>query len=414
MNFRRINGAWYQVVHAYENLSDVWEIAVDVNFSEVWTEGDTLFTLFNESEEEKAEVPLERTKGAKTVFSGEYDNLTLSVYEAMDTHIAVFHEPNGNTDVLENVGLDIGAHKTDVLMNGYMSGKKAVFCCVLTDAELQALENGAVPKLARPSLADGADFMGTPYAVAWTSDRKYGVIDENGDWVVQPVYDLIDHAHPNFRQKYFLCWSRSGKNKEHLIVLDGSTLEEIFSLENADSFGSGMENPLLLRVYADGDGSNSYFYSMETGEKLFANNDFYDGGSDINGRYEEWADGYPRRVVIANDAAFRGAYLADDRGNPVTREYDYIIPLIWIDGRGLFLTEQFSGQRGWVGSYIPGKAYDGRYEYGVEDYKCGLMDQNGNTVAGMEYVAVQFVSIDEIHMIREDGSSTIITSSDWM
>lgn len=414
MNLRHIDGAWYDITHDFSGDDDDWKLSFSVNATKVWTEGDVLLTQHCDSDGEDALIPVESMKGAKPVFSGEYDNLTISIYDTLETHIAVFHEPDGNSDVLKDVGLDIGVHMTDILMNGYMSGKTAVFCCVLTDAEVSALESGAIPELVRPSLAEGADFMGSSYAAVRTDEDKHGVINAAGEWVVSPTYDLIDHGHHKSEKKYFLCWTRSGKKAYKVTVLDGDSLEKLFEVGDKSCFGSCVENPSILCLYPKGEGSNAAYYLLPTGEKLFEEDDFYDGCAYVSGFYGESVEGYPQRIVIQNNSADRGAYLADNHRNPVTGEYAHIISLFWAGEKGLYLVEQFSGTRGWCGSYASGELYDGRYEYAKDDYLCGLIDQDGNAVTPIQYVSIEIISRNEILLTRPDGEVDVITSDMWM
>lgn len=413
MNTRHIDGAWYDINHSFGKSSDRWDINVRVDCIDIWTEGDTLVTFYRDGDSLDLALVPESMKGMKPVFSGKYDNLELSIYDAIETYIAVFHEPVGNAESLEYIGLDINSYETDILMNGYMNGKMAVFCCVLTDAEVLAIESGAVPKLIRPSRLIDADFIGSAYAVVYTSNNKCGIIDRSGEWVVEPKYDAIDYGYEEFlTQKQFLCWTGYGKESK-VTVLDGNTLEILMTAEGYSRTYSDFENPSILCLYTADEDMECHYYLLPSGERLF---DSSESERDVfrTARYEETVEGYPQRIVMRESKADGKAYLADNYGSPVSDTYDNIIPLFWKNDKGLFLAEYIPSAVDWYGDYSSGEVYNGIEQYGVADYCCGLIDQDGNAVTGMDYVAVEFVSIDEIRMIREDETFVTITPADWM
>lgn len=113
--------------------------------------------------------------------------------------------------------------------------------------------------------------------------------------------------------------------------------------------------------------------------------------------------GYPERLVIqmngigSKDAA---AYLADNHGKRITGNYFHILPLIWANDKGVYLTQQGEG---FVLEAASADFYD--YEYSGEDpmWRCGLMDEDGNTIADCSYTGVRILSREEIWLEEPDG-----------
>lgn len=80
----------------------------------------------------------------KKLFSEKYDGLEIDVYRAIDSLIAVLHIRGLNGDELTG-SVRIGDGRGAIPVTGYADKKNAVFCCVLSEEELEALKGGAVP-----------------------------------------------------------------------------------------------------------------------------------------------------------------------------------------------------------------------------------------------------------------------------
>ena len=74
------------------------------------------------------------------------NGLELAVYEDMETFICVIHELEAPGDV-EDVTLLLDGVDHDIRLRGYLDGDDAIYCCVLTAAEAEALDHGAEPAL---------------------------------------------------------------------------------------------------------------------------------------------------------------------------------------------------------------------------------------------------------------------------
>ena len=125
----------------------------------------------------------------------------------------------------------------------------------------------------------------------------------------------------------------------------------------------------------------------------------------VDGWYRCMADGYPERLIAeyAN-----GSRLIDLTGNPVSEVYSRITPLIWKDGRGVFLidtwdpseTDQF-----FVGLQIRcGEALSFLNSEG----RCGLMDENGTIIAPIEYTSIEVTEDLNILLGGADGSTVVL------
>ena len=143
MNLRVIDGSCFLVLRPERAYSEekplIWRAeSMSLNFF-----GDEALTLDGVSRP-IASAPEQDDGDRAQVFSQDYDGLDISVYRAMDTNIAVLHQSNPEADALDGM-LQIGSPSIPV--RGYRSGKQAIYCCVITDAELGALVGGAKPEI---------------------------------------------------------------------------------------------------------------------------------------------------------------------------------------------------------------------------------------------------------------------------
>lgn len=161
---------------------------------------------------------LERTDG----------DIALTVYRGLDASIAVFIVSNGDEDYLFEQELYIGDSAVGTKLAGYMDGNSAVFCCILTDAEVNAIEKGSLFRIdyEPESLNANYHYHNSPYASVRRGTGRNGIINREGEYVIEPVYSVIgrpdmDSFHMDTPNP-FLCESE-GK----LTVPDGETLAVI-------------------------------------------------------------------------------------------------------------------------------------------------------------------------------------------
>ena len=403
MSLNRIGGSWYAVLRL-EETSDSKDIHyelcnVDYNFSEP----DVL------TAEEKSCVSVEMALHPQDMstkrpdFNAQYGNVRISLFPALGATAAVIVEENADKDLLQDVQLQVG-NGYGALMNGYMDGKNAVYCCMLSDETAREIRNGAKVSLYRPSFARDADFQGTAYAAVQKGTGDWGIVNTRGEWVVEPQYNYISRPNPENchwdTPRYFLC--RNVEGGTSLTVRHGETLQVIADLPGEYENGA---NPAVFTTYTD-DGTN--VYSSLTGEKLFSTNGafFMPGLGDGNWVCPEYVflvEGYPERLVIQMngigdpDAA---AYLTDNYGNRISGDYSHILSLIWTNGQGVYLTQQGEGYLLEAASV---EFHDYEYSGDNSTWRCGLMDENGNTIADCIYTGVRIISREKIQLQDAKG-----------
>ena len=92
-------------------------------------------------------TPGKQSHEPKRKWSGTFGEIDCDVYTGSDMIIAVLHWDH-MTDKSALTGVvRIGDAGTDIPVSGYLSDGKAVYCCALSNAEYQALKDGAEPRI---------------------------------------------------------------------------------------------------------------------------------------------------------------------------------------------------------------------------------------------------------------------------
>ncbi len=330
-----------------------------------------------------------------------------------DVHanVAVITVPNVDTNNLTNCALRIG-DRVSIPVNGYMDGESAIFCCALTDAEAAHLENGAKAQIKTPSAFERAAYFNDEYHIVRDETDLVGIMNSDGTYVVQPVYDSISQSnmadslfeYPATIAIPFFCF----RNKEELTILDGETLDTIAQYAAVNGTISAYYlNPSAFEMR---DNRGTRIMSLRTGDRLFVIPQAASGSSEdaiecVDGWYRCMADGYPERLIAeyAN-----GDRLIDLTGNPVSEVYSRITPLIWKDGRGIFLVDTWDPsdpEQFFVGLQIRrGEALSLPDSEG----RCGLMDENGKIIAPVEYTSIEVTEDLNILLGGADGSTVVL------
>lgn len=145
---RRIGPDWYIIVRPGEKFGRKWEMYWRVSSYALRAEGDSLYSEFDrQTVEEHAALELLSMNDAAAVYARESEALTIEVYEALDGNIAVIREKNAAIRGREGVRLIIGGWDAGVEMSGYGDGKETIYCCMLSDAELNQLRANAKAEL---------------------------------------------------------------------------------------------------------------------------------------------------------------------------------------------------------------------------------------------------------------------------
>ncbi len=415
---RHIGSAWYVILLPTQRFGDSWEMYWRVNADQVWMEGGALHTCFErQTVEEHRALKLALLHGSEPEYSRDGEP-EVRVYQALDTHVAVIYESDPDENLLQDVELRIGGEYAGT-MQGRLQDGRAIYYSALTEGEMNALRNGAAVELARESPAEGADFSGTPYAAAvYGSSERMGIVDRDGNWVVQPEYDFIyrqsaEEAHATTPTPFF-CNRKGGGS----VILDGDTLEVLFECERNACY----ENPAVFREIGDASafwaGESCIFRSLADGSALFEYAGQEACGWWPDAGYRVLAEGEPQRMVaVKGDGADAQMSLIDNRGESIPGvTHQRITPLYWKGERGVFLAEKFDpGQYVGAGfgenrtTYdLSGGAYDGRACYG-SDWRCGLIDEDGSALTEMKYVSIACSTDGTISLIGEDGSIETLT-----
>ena len=405
---RRIGSAYYVAVKPEENVGAVWEMEWTVSEDRAWLRDDVLYCASERTSPASVMALNVDLPADSTPIYNRAGELPIEVYDAMDVYIAVFHELRADPNLLEEAGVRIGAVQSSLTLSGRMYNDEARYAYVLTEAELNALRNGAEVKIVHKPLAGERDYLGGEYAVAYygTSGRA-GIMDRSGNFAVEPTFEAIYRSDIyNDRTTVtppFFCQRFDGSS----VILDGETLEVI--AESAR--GTSYENPAVYRelenAHAYSFTSPATFRSLQDGSVLF---DFPGDGGYVDGRYVVLADGLPQRMIYwSGEGAQKQAVMIDNYGSAVPgAAYQRITALYWLGEKGVFLVERFAPEEYNYNSfeggdyYAYGEVYTGKC-YGAH-WRCGLIDQDGNVLADLQYTSVECSVEGEIRLGAEDGS----------
>lgn len=419
MNHRHIGSDWYIIVRPAKKFDNDWEMYWRINGIKLRMEDGSLFTNFDlQTVEEHKKLKLARGGSEGPVFEVENDAMQMAVYRELDANIAVIYEKNADKDFLEAAQLRIPGMVRGIEMDGYMDGSRGVYCCTLTDAELALLHNGAQAQIWHKPLLDDAQFMDSLYAEVQRGTGLCGIIDREGNFVVEAKYKSVSRPEPDSfcitTPRPFFCQEKDGG----LTVLHGETLDTIVQLEKTGDYIRGeFENPSVFTLSVGGRGKQ--LRSLTDGslllEMLYDETGNYSGEiTNVDGYYRVLADGYPTRLVAWHgDGLQSKAWLIDNNGNRISDDYQRITPMVWSRDSGAFLVESFVAENYDAGvfagekqnAYAYGMKYDGS-AYG-EGWRCGLIDQDGNTLVEMKYTAVEVLEDGTIWFTAEDGNSLI-------
>lgn len=184
MSRRHIGSSWYIVVRPQKKFRNDWSMYWRVSSLNLHMENDVLTSRFDlQTIEENRELALERLDEIDIRFSGDYEGFSMEVYDALDGHVAVIREESAQTDHLEDAKLMIEGMTASVDLLGYAEGRDGVYCCMLTDAELDALMNRAQAQLwHEEALLDGRLYrvdMGDHYDVyAQAEEQKIAAVEK--------------------------------------------------------------------------------------------------------------------------------------------------------------------------------------------------------------------------------------------
>ncbi|MBE5774539.1 MAG: hypothetical protein E7337_11490 [Clostridiales bacterium] len=405
MNQRHIGNAWYVTMRPDKVSGDSIRIYLRFFGGIMKAEGDVLTVDRNDEwGDTDYKLKFSQKKNKNKSYSRDFAGFSIDIYDELGTHIAVIRQDNADKDLLENVRLVI-AEEPAITLDGYMNGKDAVYCCTLTDGEDHLIRNGGGVSLMYDEWYSEEDFNGTDYAVVEKGTAGYGVIDRNANFVLGPGYRSI------VRLGNTVFITKQNKDAE---VINLDTMATIGSFECPKGDYVGLY-PLNSAVYGVFIQDVWYLYEMATGFPLAVlpvdepespSYPHVSGG--VDGRYFCFENGMPQRLVFWQSvtAYEHSAWLADNHGNRISDNYTLIEPLIWNDNKGVFAIQKYTDFENVDYPNNPEKylqGFAGQPHFG-DDWRVGLMDQDGNIIAPMEYVYIKVHSPAEIELHREDGT----------
>ena len=386
MNRRHIGNAWYYAIRPKDQVGDTWNMYWRINGLKLEMRDDEILLTFEQQTPESTRSLSVSPFSDSAAFSRLYDGCKVEVFADAGAdvcaNVAVITQFDADPDYMENSTLCIG-DQVRVPVNGYMSGADGIFCCILTDAEYACLKNGAKAAVLPPDYMESASFENSPYAAVRKGAGGTGIVDQNGTFVVQPVYDYIQKPdaasfHTTIPLPFF-CTDYDGA----LTVLDGASLSSIVQLSPIHGkIRAEYMNPSAFECYDD---HGIRIISLTSGDTLMDIPYADDGERLIDGWYRYMADGYPSRLVQKNEYE---ASLVTLTGETVSESYPNITPLIWKDDRGAFLV----AKRGTSNDQSDNRHLDGDAPTTTDsqnEWLYGLMDKNGEIIVPIEYTSVE-------------------------
>ena len=151
---RHLGGAWYLVLRpgesARQTLKKKRRLQVDLRFvrSLVQMENGEI-TVTDDATWTDEHYTLKPKKSSnKTAFQQSYQGLALTVYRDMDANVCVVREDAPGFALPQGARLLIDGVDAGIAMDGYEEDGGYVYCCLLTDGEVDALKTGAEPIVA--------------------------------------------------------------------------------------------------------------------------------------------------------------------------------------------------------------------------------------------------------------------------
>ena len=391
MNQRHIGGSWYVTMRPDKVSGDSIKIYLRFFGGMMKADGDRLTADIWDDEwgDDNYILKFSKKQNKSSTFSRDYGDFTLDIYDELDTHIAVIRQKNADKDLLKEVRLTVG-DQPDIILNGYMDGSDAVYCCTLADGEDYLIRNGTEVELEHEDWYHEADFMDMSYAVVKKGTAGYGVIDRDGNFVYGPGYGYFMRS----GNTVFLVRSYGGME-----VVNLDTLEKIAEFE----YGTGVA-PKNSAVFAVSKDDMQYIYDNETGEVLASMNrndeDAFLYLEGVNGSFSAFEIGKPQRLVFSRreDDGEWNYWLADNHGNRISDNYPNIEPLVWNGDKGVFGVYRLSDDPEAGNGRESVGGYDGRNLYPEEDWNVAIMDETGDIVAGVDYGYIKVVSETEVEL----------------
>lgn len=242
-----------------------------------------------------------------------------------------------------------------------------------------------------------SDFeMGT--AIIGNEDYLYGVIDTEGNYVLPMAYESITRA-TYYKDTALLAITLDGA----LEIYDpsGRTLLNVYRPESRVTYAMQVNDGML----SVSDGTGETWMNLQ-GEPVYRHE--YTDDIWISAWYEIEDGSIPGRIVVSGgEWPQQASWLIDLDGNPASGDYMELQAKIWSDGQGRYLFSEYE--------LVPYE-YDGYVDWSVNwsSYRCGVCDENGNTILEPVYDSIQCLSLDRYWVQQDDAIGLIDSEGSWL
>ena len=185
MHIRHIGGAWYLALRPGEDarrrMKKDGRARIEARLEGgqlVWSNGALTKASWGLRCEETLDLKLASIDG-RPVFSGDFESLRVALFREMDANILVVRESPGAADWLDGAVLTLDDRPAAEGLCGYMDGDDAVYVCVLSDPEADALKRGC-------SSNDGEDWTGAFPRLTHPGRVTAEAVDDDG-WRLEYV-----------------------------------------------------------------------------------------------------------------------------------------------------------------------------------------------------------------------------------
>lgn len=144
MNSRRMEDCWYMVIRPDKSFKNTYSMQMSFSDVSATLQFDQL-TVSTEGETAPAtyQLNVQSANDSKAIFEKSGGKLRMVVFDELGAYIAVIYKKNATSSEAKYAQLTIKGLDHIIELEGYKDGSKAVYCCVLSDSEMQALKDGA-------------------------------------------------------------------------------------------------------------------------------------------------------------------------------------------------------------------------------------------------------------------------------
>ncbi|MBE5791347.1 MAG: hypothetical protein E7322_04215 [Clostridiales bacterium] len=441
LSARYIGSSHYAIYYPDFNLTDTIDVFSRINGYEIG------FSIQNGKDSMTSAFTLEsitnihvfdvrRIDESGAYYASVSGSFTYSLYHTGNEHVLVVKQADADPFLLKNVTLRIGDSTYSI--NGFMAEseqsdesdkRQAKYAFVLTDQEAASIKNGAgisIETIDFEKIARESPFAYTPVRYGTGS---HGVINKSGQFVIAAEYkdawsyqDLSGMNAQNTIGPIFL------KDYEDTIYIhDGETLERIawYALSGENSAGIALPRSTRNTISVETPGiyalrrDDGVYLLNRNGERLLSFLYGKDGNYENNLHYSavfaHGTAGYPECLVLfkqTNGYTPDRMWVSDLNGNRLSPDFMRLIPFIWNEGTGIFISitydREYAEKYFFLPYYEKGLPFSG-YE-NDRTFRVGLVDQYGNTIAACEYISLEVID-DFIYLTKENGEQDLIDPS---